>query len=59
MSINNPFHGSPFANDFICESITESPDCRAIDVRTHATFEAAARDIFNGFPTRNCSRFVR
>ena len=31
MSINNPFQGSLFANDFLCESIVESPDWRAID----------------------------
>ena len=31
MSINNPFHGSLFANDFICESIVGTPDWKVID----------------------------
>ena len=39
MSINNPFQGSLFANDFLCESIVESPDWRAIDDMTLDTLE--------------------
>ena len=52
MSINNPFQGSLFANDFLCESIVESPDWRAIDDMTLDTLEASVRDVFNLFPTR-------
>ena len=51
MSSTTPFQGSLFVNDFLCESVTESPDWQAINVRTLATFEASARDIFNRFPT--------
>ena len=52
MSSNNPFQGSLFANDFLCESIVESPDWRAIDNMTLDTLEASVRDVFNLFPTR-------
>ena len=52
MSIATPFQGSLFVNDFLCESVTESPDWQAIDVSALATFEASARDIINRFPTR-------
>ena len=31
MSIDTPFRGSLFANDFLCESIIGSPDWQAID----------------------------
>ena len=51
MSIATPFQGSLFVNDFLCESVTESPDWQAIDVKTLVTFDASARDIFNRFPT--------
>ena len=52
MSINNPFQGSLFANDFLCESIVESPDWRANDDMALDTLEASVRDVFNLFPTR-------
>ena len=52
MSINNPFQGSLFANDFLCESIVESPDWRAIDDMALDTLEASVRDVFDHFPTR-------
>ena len=50
MSINNPFHGSLFANDFICESIVGTPDWKVIDDSEFDALEASARDIFNVFP---------
>ena len=52
MSTNNPFQGSLFANDFLCESIVESPDWRAIDDMALDTLEASVRNVFNLFPTR-------
>ena len=52
MSTNNPFQGSLFANDFLCESIVESPDWRAIDDMALDTLEASVRKVFNLFPTR-------
>ena len=51
MSIAIPFQGSLFVNDFLCESITESPDWRAIDDGALATFGVSARGILNRFPT--------
>ena len=50
MSINNPFHGSLFANDFICESIVGTPDWKVIADSEFDALEASARDIFNVFP---------
>ena len=50
MSINNPFHGSLFANDFICESIVGTPDWKVIDDSDLDALEASAQDIFNVFP---------
>ena len=52
MSTNNPFQGSLFANDFLCESIVESADWRAIDDMALDTLEASIRNVFNLFPTR-------
>ena len=51
MSIGNPFPGSLFANDYICESIVESPDWRVIDAATLDNFEASVREVFERFPT--------
>ena len=51
MSNNNPFQGSLFANDFLCESIVESPDWRVIDDMALDTLEASVRNVFNLFPT--------
>ena len=50
MSINNPFHGSLFANDFICESIVGTPDWKVIDDSELDALESSARNIFNIFP---------
>ena len=52
MSISNPFPGSLFANDYICESIVESPDWEAIDAVALDNFEASIRDVFDHFPTQ-------
>ena len=50
MSIDTPFRGSLFANDFLCESITESPDWQAIDDSALDALKASVRDVFAGFP---------
>ena len=50
MSIDTPFQGSLFANDFICESIIGSPDWQAIDDSALDALKASVRDVFDGFP---------
>ena len=50
MSIDTPFRGSLFANDFLCESIIGSPDWQAIDDSALDALEASVRDVFAGFP---------
>ena len=50
MSIDTPFRGSLFANDFLCESIIGSPDWQAIDDSTLDSLKASVRDVFDGFP---------
>ena len=50
MSIDTPFRGSLFANDFLCESIIGSPDCQAIDDSALDALKASVRDVFDGFP---------
>ena len=52
MSIATSFQGSLFANDFLCESIVESPDWRAIGDMALDTLEASVRDVFDRFPIR-------
>ena len=52
MSISNPFPGSLFANDYICESIVESPDWEAIDAVALDNFETSLREVFERFPTQ-------
>ena len=49
MSISNPFPGSLFANDYICESIVESPDWEAIDAVALDNFETSLRGRFRPF----------
>ena len=50
MSIDTPFRGSLFANDFLCESIIGSPDWQAIDDSALNSLKASVRDVFDGFP---------
>ena len=50
MSIDTPFRGSLFANDFLCESIIGSPDWQAIDDSALDALKASVRDVFDGFP---------
>ena len=50
MSIDTPFRGSLFANDFLCESIIGSPDWQAIDDSALDSLKASVRDVFDGFP---------
>ena len=52
MSIATSFQGSLFANDFLCESIVESPDWRAIDDMALDNLDASVQNIFDRFPTR-------
>ena len=51
MRITTPFRGSLFANDFLCESIIESPDWQALDDSALDTFKASVREVFDRFPT--------
>ena len=51
MSITTPFQGSLFANDFLCESIIESPDWQALDDSALDSFKASVREVFDRFPT--------
>ena len=50
MSIDTPFRGSLFANDFLCESIIGSPDWQAIDDSALDALKASVQDVFDGFP---------
>ena len=50
MSIDTPFRGSLFANDFLCESIVKLSDWQAFDDSALASLEASMRDVFDGFP---------
>ena len=50
MSIDAAFQGSLFANDFLCESVTETPDWQALDDAALETLEAGLRAIFEHFP---------
>ena len=50
MSIATPFQGSLFVNDFLCESVTESPDWQDISASALDALEASVRDVFDGFP---------
>ena len=50
MSIDTRFQGSLFANDFLCESVVETPDWQALDDAAVDTLEAGLRAIFERFP---------
>ena len=50
MSIDAAFQGSLFANDFLCESVTETPDWQSLDAPALYMLEAALRAIFDDFP---------
>ena len=50
MSIDTRFQGSLFANDFLCESVAETPDWQALDDAAVVTLEAGLRAIFERFP---------
>ena len=45
MSIDATFHGSLLANDFLCESVVETPDWQAIDAAALGGVKAALRTI--------------
>ncbi len=50
MSIDTPFRGSLFANDFLRDAVARLDDWRELDADALNTFEASARNIFNRFP---------
>ena len=50
MSLDTAFHGSLFANDFLCESVSQTVDWEAIDDAALDTLEATLRTVFDGFP---------
>ena len=51
MSIAIPFQGSLFVNDFLCESIVQLPDWKAIDDKDLDTFKTSIGNVFHRFPT--------
>ena len=50
MGVDAPFQGNLFANDFLCDSVAETPDWQALDDAALETLEAALRAIFQHFP---------
>ena len=46
MSLDTAFQGSLFANDFMCESVVETPDWQALDDAALDGLETALRAIF-------------
>ena len=50
MSIDVRFQGSLFANDFLCDSVVETPDWQAIDDAALDNLEAALGTIVERFP---------
>ena len=50
MSIDAAFQGSLFANDFLCDTVAETPDWQALDDAALETLEAGLRAIFQHFP---------
>ena len=51
MSIDASFQGSLFANDFLCDTVTGTPDWQAIDDAALDSLETELRAIFERFPT--------
>ena len=50
MSIDAAFQGSLFANDFLCDTVAETPDWQALNDAALETLEAGLRAIFQHFP---------
>ena len=50
MNLGTPFQGTLFVNDFLSESIVDTPDWQAIDDDALATLEASLREVFDHFP---------
>ena len=50
MNLDTPFQGTLFVNDFLSESIVDTPDWQAIDDDALATLEASLREVFDHFP---------
>ena len=51
MSIDRPFQGGLFSDDYLGEAIAESDDWTAFDDAALYAFEAGLNDIFSRFPT--------
>ena len=50
MSIDAAFQGSLFANDFLCDTVAETPDWQVIDDAALDDLEAGLRAVFDRFP---------
>ena len=50
MSLDTAFWGGLFANDFLRDSVAETPDWQGLDDATVDALEAALRIVFDGFP---------
>ena len=50
MSIDATFQGSLFANDFLCESVAETPDWQALNDVALETLEAGLQAFIQHFP---------
>ena len=50
MNIDAAVSGNLFANDFLCDSVAETPDWQGLDAAALDALEAALRAVFDGFP---------
>ena len=50
MSIDTPFQGSLFANDFLRDAVTRLDDWRSMDAAMLTALKGSLRDVFGGFP---------
>ncbi len=50
MNIDTAFQGSLFANDFLCDTVADTPDWQAIDEAALDDLEGTLRAIFERFP---------
>ena len=51
MNSGRLFQGSLFAENFLCESIVETPDGHDVDDTALDGLEVSLRDVFTTFPT--------
>ena len=50
MNLDGAFQGSLFANDFLCESVVETPDWQTLDDAALDDLKAALQAVFEPFP---------